>query len=633
MKIMSIDFNIVNLTQRIETILQHAKTLAKQAESGNTWQEIFTPLDEIDYLLGKETALQSHLNSVAFSEEFNAEYEQTLPLLSDFYSEMGANVQLYNAFKNLDASTLDEQQQYILRNVLRDFKLSGVSLNDAEKTRYKEISTRLSILSNEFAKNSLQATNNYSRLVSKDELAGLDSNELSKLVFDSNTQQYQLSLQLPAYLAVMTYCENRAVREELYLAYVARASEIDGFDNTQIMNEILQLRSEFANLLGFDTYAQYSLATKMTRNPQEVEEFLNELVDKSKPQAEQELAKLKEFANIDLQPWDVPFYAEKQKQALYGFSKSEIATYFPFERVLEGLLHLIKELYGISAKRIDEKTYHPDVIVLEFDNGGKIYLDSFARENKRSGAWMNDYQGLDLQNNNSPIAFVVCNGSKPTPDTPSLLEFDDVVTLFHEFGHALHHILTEVNYPSVAGINGVPWDGVELPSQYMEFFAYEKATIDVISQHYQTGETLPDALFEKLIASKNYGSGMAMLRQCEFALWDILTHQSQEDTYDILSRVRKKTSLLPITKNNRFLHSFGHIFSGGYAAGYYSYKWAEVLAADAYDIVKHNSTKTADFRTYILATGGSGDFMENYIKFSGKKPNITPLLRASGIGN
>ena len=286
-------------------------------------------------------------------------------------------------------------------------------------------------------------------------------------------------------------------------------------------------------------------------------------------------------------------------------------------------------MYNIEIKQINEKTYHQDVVVLDFVGIGKIYLDPFARKNKRGGAWMSDYQGKNITQ--KPIAFVVCNASSPTKNIPSLLEFDDVITLFHEFGHALHHLLTEVKYPSVAGISGVPWDGVELPSQYMEFFAYEKAVIAKISGHYQTGEKLPDEIFDKLIAAKNFGTGLAMLRQCEFALWDILTHTQNIDTYEVLAKVREKTTLLEISPKNRFLNTFGHIFAGGYASGYYSYKWAEVMAADAYSIVATDKTKTQDFRKYILATGGESDFLANYIKFSGKKPDILPLLKSSGI--
>lgn len=624
---MTINFNIINLESRIQTILDEVKPLIKKAEDGKNWQEVFSPLDEVYDKLGKETALQSHLSSVKFSEEFNQEYETTLPLISDFYTELGTNKKLYQAFKNLENQDLNSNQAYILENVLKDFQLSGIDLSKEKQKKYKEISSKLSVLSNDFAKNSLQATNNYKKIVKKSDLQGLSETELAKLENDGDN--YTLSLQTPAYLAVMTYCENRNLRKELYIAYISKASEFDEFDNTQIMDKILFLRKELANLLGFGNYAQYSLATKMVQEPKQVEDFLSDLVEKSRPQAEQELHNLEEFAGIKLKPWDIAFYSEQQKQKLYGFSKSEVAKYFPFHQVLSGVLELIQELYGISAEITSEETYNDNVIILKFDNGGKIYLDPYARKDKRSGAWMNDYQGLNKKQ--KPIAFVVCNASKPTDNTPSLLEFDDVVTLFHEFGHALHHILTKVEYPSVAGINGVPWDGVELPSQYMEFFAYEKEVIAKISKHYQSGAILPDELFDKLIASKNYNSALAMLRQCEFGLWDILTHQSEENTYKILDKVREKTSLLDSIPQNRFLNSFGHIFSGGYAAGYYSYKWAEVMAADAYSIVQKDKSKTQDFYKYILATGGQSDFMQNYITFSGKKPDIIPLLKSNGI--
>lgn len=629
---MAINFNPQNLEQDISTTLANSKDNISRAEKGQNWNEVFTPLDEMQNILGKITVVNSHLNSVCFSDEFNAKYEKTLPLLSDFYSELGTNEELYQAFNGLKNKQLDTKQNYILNNVLKNFELSGIGLNSKQKQQYKKLSQQLSLLSNDFSKNSLKATNVYKKVINKEQLKGLDDNELAKL---KSGDEFVLSLQIPQYLAVMTYCDDKSIRQELYQAFVGRASEFDDFDNTQIMQEILEKRLELAKLLGFENYSEYSLATKMMNSTTEVIDFLEQLIDKSKPYAQQELQELNEFAGFELKPWDITYYGEKLKIKNYGLSKSVVAAYFPFKQVLRGLLNLIKDLYNIDYEVINETTYHQDIIVLKFSENnievGKIYLDPFARKDKRSGAWMNDYQCLNSELNQKPIAFVVCNGSKPDESIPSLLDFDDVVTLFHEFGHALHHILTEVKYPSVAGIEGVPWDGVELPSQYMEFFAYEKQTIAKISKHYKTGEKLPDEMFEKLISSKNFGSGMAMLRQCEFSLWDILTHTQDKDTYEILQEVRQKTALIPATKENRFLNTFGHIFGGGYAAGYYSYKWAEVLAADAYNIISENRAKTVDFRKHILATGGESDFMQNYIKFSGRKPKIDALLLANGI--
>jgi oligopeptidase A len=375
----------------------------------------------------------------------------------------------------------------------------------------------------------------------------------------------------------------------------------------------------------------------MVGSAEEVVDFLDELVMCSKAQATSELEELKSFAGRELSPWDLMHYSEKLKQQKFGYKRSDLTPYFPEESVLKGLFSTIEKLYGICVLQVSEPTYHDDVKVLELadDNGliGRIYLDAYARENKRGGAWMSDYQGL--YQDNLPVAFVVCNLNAPSGDKPALFEFDEIITLFHEFGHALHHVLTKVPYPCAAGISGVPWDGVELPSQYMEFYCYEKAVIKSISSHWQTGETLPKDLYQKIVASKNFQSGLQMLRQCEFSLWDIHTHMSNDDTNVVLAKVREKTSLMPIIEENRFLNAFSHIFAGGYAAGYFSYKWAEVLAADAYDFVQQNggigSEASNYFRECILEVGGSLDFMQQYQKFRGEKPQLEGLLKASGI--
>ena len=450
-----------------------------------------------------------------------------------------------------------------------------------------------------------------------------------------------LNLQIPVYIDVMTYADSRSLREEVYRAYISRASDVGHtskeFDNRGVMNDILRLRSELAELLGFRNYAELSIEPKMVNSPAEVVDFLDELVARSKAQAISELEELQIFAGQELAPWDLMYYSEKLKQQKFGYKRSDLTPYFPEESVLNGLFSTIEMLYGIGISPVSETTYHDDVKVLELSdtNGaiGRIILDTYARENKRGGAWMSDYQGP--YKDCLPVAFVVCNLNSPTDGKPALFEFDEIVTLFHEFGHALHHILTKVPFPCAAGINGVPWDGVELPSQYMEFYCYEKEVINCLSGHWKTGETLPEELFEKIVASKNFQSGLQMLRQCEFALWDVHTHMTDNDTYDVLSDVREKTSLMPIIDENRFLNSFSHIFGGGYAAGYYSYKWAEVLAADAYDYVIQNGgigSKVAEqFRECILEVGGSLDFIQQYKKFRGKKPEIDGLLRASGI--
>jgi oligopeptidase A len=403
------------------------------------------------------------------------------------------------------------------------------------------------------------------------------------------------------------------------------------------MNEILELRFEMAKLLGLSNYAEYSVQSKMVESPQMVIDFLENLIKLSLPQAKKELNELEAFAGHPLKPWDLMFYSEKLKQKIFDFKSSDLKPFFPEKSVFNGLFSTIESLYGINLEEINEESYHPDVRVIKIESKdgpiGRIYLDVYARENKRGGAWMSDFQGL--YNDALPVAFVVCNLNSPNEGKPALFDFDEIVTIFHEFGHALHHLLTKVKFPCAAGISGVPWDGVELPSQYMENFCYERGVIDLISGHWKTHEKLPDNLFKKLTESKNFQSGLQMLRQCEFSLWDINTHISLDNTYKILDKVREKTSLIPVVNENRFLNSFSHIFSGGYAAGYFSYKWAEVLAADAYEHVRNNGgigSKTAnEFRECILEVGGSLDFMQQYIKFRGSRPKIDGLLKASGI--
>ena len=632
------NFKPTDIVESIESLTKQGLKVVNQSSQGNDWASVVTPLDEFEFELGQHTSVNSHLNAVMFDEAFNAEYEKTLPIISNFYSEVGANKSLYQAYKNLQKTDLDTAQQHIVKDAIEGFELSGVGLEGEASERFKAIKERLSILSNQFSKNSLQATNEWKKTVTKVDLEGYGEDQLSKVKTD---QGYEINLQVPVYMDVMTYADNRALREEVYKAYVSRASEVGitsiEYDNKAIMDEILALRLEMARLLDFENYAELSVASKMVDSPEQVIAFLDDLVAKSKAQALDEINELKAFAGIDLMPWDLTYYAEKLKEKKFGFKKSDLTPYFPEKRVLDGLFSTIEKLYQVKLKITDEASYHTDVRVLEIvgNDGliGKIYLDLYAREDKRGGAWMADYQGL--MNDNKPVAFVVCNLNSPSEDKPALFEFDEIVTIFHEFGHALHHVLTKVEYPSAAGISGVPWDGVELPSQYMESFCYEYDVVKLMSSHWQSGESLPDELFEKLIESKNFQSALAMLRQCEFALWDIKTHTSEQDTYQILQAVREQTALMPSIEQNRFLNTFGHIFGGGYAAGYFSYKWAEVLAADAYEYVSANggigSQASQDFKQHILEMGGSQDFMSQYVKFRGAQPNVDALLKSSGI--
>ena len=608
------------------------------ASKGEDWESVVGVLDEAEHRIGKEMSVNSHLNSVMFSDDFNKQYEKTLPIISNFYSDLGANKDLYQAFQRVNETKLNIQQQHIVNESLRSFELSGVALDGAKSERFKEIQEQLSVLSNQFSKNVLQSTNSWKKTVSADELKGYSADEFSKV---KKGDQYEINLQVPVYIDLMTYADNSDLREEVYKAYISRASDIgitsEEFNNRPVMDEILKLRSEMSEIVGFSNYAEYSTQSKMVESPNSVVEFLNRLIELSTPQAKSELMELEKFAGHSLMPWDLMYYSEKLKQKIFSYKSSDLKPFFPERSVFNGLFETIQNLYNIKLTEIEEKSYHQDVrvIKLEDDSGviGRIYLDVYARENKRGGAWMSDYQGLYKES--LPVAFVVCNLNSPSEGKPALFDFDEIVTIFHEFGHALHHLLTKVPYPCAAGISGVPWDGVELPSQYMENFCYEREVVDLISGHWETGEKLPDELFQKVINSKNYQSGLQMLRQCEFALWDITTHMSNVDTYEVLSQVREKTTLLPVVKENRFLNSFSHIFSGGYAAGYFSYKWAEVLAADAYEFVKESggigSKSSNDFRRYVLEIGGSLDFMDQYIKFRGSRPKIDGLLKASGI--
>lgn len=633
------DFQPKNIVKTIESLTQQGLKVVDQASQGNDWDSVVGVLDKFEFELGQHTSVNSHLNSVMFNEEFNAEYEKTLPLITNFYSEVSTNKALYQAYKNLKNSDLNDAQQHIIQDAVEGFELSGVGLEGEDSTRFKAIKERLSLLSNQFSKNSLKATNEWKKSVTKADLEGYGEEQLAKIKIDKG---YEINLQIPVYMDVMTYADNRALREEVYRAYVSRASEVGitstEFDNKAVMDEILALRGEMAKILGFDNYAELSIESKMVESSKQVIDFLNDLVEQSKPQAQRELDELKDFAGIELMPWDLSYYSEQLKEQKFGFKKTDLTPYFPEQQVLSGLFSTIENLYKIQIKVMDNTSYHADARVLEITNEGglvgRIYLDVYARKDKRGGAWMADYQ--PLMGDNKPVAFVVCNLNSPSEGKPALFEFDEIVTLFHEFGHALHHILTKVEYPSAAGIAGVPWDGVELPSQYMEFFCYEKDVVSLLSKHWETNEPLPDNLYDKLIDSKNFQSALGMLRQCEFSLWDLKTHMSGLDTYSVLDQVRDQTALMPSIKESRFLNTFGHIFSGGYAAGYFSYKWAEVLAADAYDYVKSDggigSKASIDFMHNILETGGSLDFMEQYVKFRGSAPSVAALLKSNNIG-
>ncbi|QEI13830.1 oligopeptidase A [Cellvibrio japonicus] len=633
-----------------------------------TWETLVAPLEAQGDKLDQAWAPVSHLNSVANSEALRQAYNTCIGLLTDYSTEFSQNQALYRAYQQLADSTayahLTQAQKQTIDNALRDFRLGGVALNDADQKRYGEIQKRLSELSTRFSNNLLDATQAwYKHFDNADALAGLPESALAQAAqaaAQKDLQGYVVTLDFPSYYAVIMYADNRALREEIYRAYVTRASaegkKADGssaaeFDNTAIISETLALRHELAQLLGFNNYAERSLASKMAESPAQVLQFLNELASKSKPFAERDYAELKAFAAsqgcTDLQAWDTTYYSEKLRVAKYAVSQEELRPYFPAETVIAGMFTVVQRLFGIEVKQNSEfDSYHPDLRFYNIHKDGEtiasFYLDLFARDKKKGGAWMADCRvrrntGSAVQ---LPVAFLTCNFTPPVGDTPSLLTHDEVTTLFHEFGHGLHHMLTQIDVAAVSGINGVAWDAVELPSQFMENWCWEPEAIPLISGHYQTGEPLPQALLDKMLAAKNFQSGLQMIRQLEFSLFDFRLHaeynpHTPQTAQQVLNDVRAQVAVIVPPAFNRFENSFSHIFAGGYAAGYYSYKWAEVLSADAYSRFEEegifNRTTGESFLTEILQQGGSKAPMELFKNFRGREPHIDALLRHSGI--
>ncbi len=629
------------------------------------WKNLVQPIEEAEDRLNKAWSPVSHLNSVLNSDELREAYNACLPKLSAYSTEMGQNAELCNAYQMLvnsdEFKTLEPAQQKVLNNALRDFKLSGVDLESDKKMRYKDISQELSRLASHYEENLLDATNAWSKLITdENDLAGLpeSAKASAKQAAESQDQSgWLITLHSPSYQAVMTYADDRALRSEHYQAYATRASELGPnagqWDNTELMEQILALRYEKAQLLGFNNYAELSLATKMANKPDDVIHFLEDLAVKSGPQAHIDLAELRDFAKQycgidDLQSWDVGYVSEKMRQHYYQLSQEEVKSYFPITRVLPGLFAVLEKLYGLSITEItDFDSWHGDVRFFQIhdENGqlrGRFYIDLYARAKKRGGAWMDDCVGRkktadDIQ---IPVAYLNCNFAPPTGDIPALLTHDDVITLFHECGHGLQHMLTLVDHLGVSGINGVEWDAVELPSQFMENWCWEQEALALISGHYQSGEVLPESLFKKMLAAKNFQAGMMMVRQIEFSLFDFRIHKDYKPElggriYETLAQIRAQVAVMIPPEFNRFAHSFSHIFAGGYAAGYYSYKWAEVLSSDAFSLFEEKGIFDREsgqaFLTQILEQGGSQDAMDLFVKFRGREPNIDALLRHCGI--
>ncbi|MGB2739127.1 MAG: oligopeptidase A [Cognaticolwellia sp.] len=651
-----------------EAIANCKKTIVEVLANNTefTWANLVTPIDEVDDVLGKLWSPVSHMNSVVNSDELREAYESCLPLLSEYGTFVGQHAGLFAAYQQLSNSDafkeLSTAQQKVINNALRDFKLSGIALNEQDKKRYGEISTRLSELSSTFGNNILDATQAFSvNITDEAELAGLpdSAKEAAQALAEAQEKSgWLFTLDIPSYLPVMIYCDNQALREKMYRAYVTRASELGPnageYDNSPIMAELLSLRHELSNLLGFDSFADKSLATKMANNTAEVLGFLEDLAVKSKVQGKQDLVEVTAFAKenfgqSDLQAWDLPYYSEKLKQERYAISDEELRPYFPESKVVAGLFEVVHRLFGLNiSERQGVDTWHKDVKFFDvFDSKqqlrGSFYLDLYARAKKRGGAWMDDCVGRrELANGDIqyPVAYLTCNFNGPVGDKPALFTHDEVVTLFHEFGHGIHHMLTQINAAGVSGINGVPWDAVELPSQFLENWCWQPEALGFISGHYQTGAALPQDMLDKMLAAKNFQSAMQMLRQIEFSLFDFKMHaqyspEKGDEIQQVLNQVRQDYAVIKAPEFNRFQHSFGHIFGGGYAAGYYSYKWAEVLSSDAFSRFEDEGIFSQsvghDFLTNVLEMGGSKEPSELFKAFRGREPSIDALLRHSGI--
>jgi len=634
------------------------------ASKDYSYANLVLRLEEVDDNLSKMWSPVSHMNSVVSSDELREAHDACLPLLSEYGTWVGQHEGLYNAYVAIKDSNeyadLDEQRQKVIDNAIRDFTLSGVALPSEEKKRYADIQAKLSELSSTFSNNVMDATMGWSKHVTDEAiLSGMPESArdaAAQAAHQKDLQGWLFTLDIPSYLPVMLYADNAELREEMYRAYATKASDqgpnAGKWDNTEIIQQTLALRSEIAQLLGFGSYSERSLATKMAESTDQVTGFLRDLAAKSKPQAEKELEEVRAYAKdthgvTALNAWDLPYYSEKLKQEKYTISDEMLRPYFPEDKVLSGLFEVVHRLYGlkiIEQPGID--TWHKDVRYFTITDSadalrGSFYLDLYARAKKRGGAWMDECrvrrEKLDgeLQ---LPVAYLTCNFNAPVGDKPALFTHDEVVTLFHEFGHGIHHMLTKMSVAGVSGINGVPWDAVELPSQFLENWCWEEDALNFISGHFETGEPLPADLLDRMLAARDYQAAMQMVRQLEFSLFDFLLHSESGDSVDvqaILNSVRAEVAVNTPPAFNRFQHSFGHIFAGGYAAGYYSYKWAEVLSADAYskfeeDGIFNQETGKA-FLENILEMGGSRAPMDLFVAFRGREPNVDALLRHSGI--
>jgi oligopeptidase A len=670
------EFKPEYVTPAIDQLLAEARAAVQRAEAADTaaeWAAFVAPLDDANEKLGRAWGQVSHLHSVMDSPDLREAYNANLQKITVYYAELGQNEALFAKFKALKAgagyATLSAPRKKIVENELRDFRLGGAELPADRKARFMQVQEALAQRSAKFEENLLDATNDFALyLDDAAQLAGVPDDVLAMMKAAAETDGktgFKLTLHMPSYLPVMQYADNRALREQIYRAYVTRASEFGKpeFDNTPLIADILRLRREAAELLGFDSYAQVSLAAKMADTPSDVLKFLDELAARARPYAEKDYAELKAFARDelgldDLQAWDTTYASEKLSVARYSFSDQEVKQYFPEPRVLAGLFKLVETLYGLHIREDSAPVWHPDVkfYTLTDHTGqrvGQFYLDLYARASKRGGAWMDDVitRRKTADGIQTPVAYLNCNFSGPVGDTPgggkkpALFTHDEVITLFHETGHGLHHLLTQIEELGVSGINGVEWDAVELPSQFMENFCWEWDVLKHMTSHVETGEPLPRALFDKMLAAKNFQSGLQTLRQIEFASFDMHLHDDfdpngSRSAQDLIDDIRRQVAVIIPPAYNRFPNNFSHIFAGGYAAGYYSYKWAEVLSADAYALFEDeaegyggvlNPEVGHRFWSEILAQGGARPALESFKAFRGREPTIDALLRHNGM--
>lgn len=638
--------------------------MIKDIEKNNAkanWNNFVEPLEKIDEKLSRVWSQISHINAVMNSESLRKEYNKNLIKITNYYSELAQNLKIFKGFKHLKENEhdvgLNTIQKKIVNDELKGFELGGIGLPKNKRESFKLIKSNISKLSSQFEENVLDSINDFSlHTESKIEVEGIPKDVLNKariLAKENNKKGWFFTLDFPSYIPLMQYAKSRKLREDMYRAYATKASELSNkkLDNSPCINEILLLKQKLASLLSYENYAEMSLVTKMANSSDDVVKFLNKLAKKAKPHAKKDMKDLNEIAKkfkIDsIEAWDIAYLSEIIKEKKFNFSDLEIKNYFPKTKVLNGLFKLVNKIYGVKILKKNTDVWHKDVEFYEiYSNNnqsiGHFYLDLYARKNKRGGAWMDDARARfkfdDIQS--TPIAFLTCNFSGPSRNKPAYFTHDEVITLFHEFGHGLHHLLTEIDNYSVSGIKNVEWDAVELPSQFMENFCWEWSVIKDMTEHVDTKKTMPKSLFNKMIAAKNFQSGMQTLRQVEFALFDILLHSSKYDPksknfLDLLEKVRNDVAVVRPPKWNRFPHSFSHIFAGGYAAGYYSYKWAEVLSADVYSLFEEKGvfsrTIGNKFRNEVLAKGGSRTALKSFVAFRGRKPKIDALLIHSGL--